>query len=50
MIADIFYEIFLSQRVFDMRKRGVVICAHSMGALWHVPQSTTMFPIIEKSF
>jgi pimeloyl-ACP methyl ester carboxylesterase len=33
MIADIFYEIFLSQRVFDMRKRGVVICAHSMGGL-----------------
>lgn len=33
MVADIFYEIILSQKVFDMKGRKVVICAHSMGGL-----------------
>ncbi|NLG17029.1 MAG: putative lipase [Fibrobacter sp.] len=33
MVADIMYEIFLSQRVFDMRRRNVIICAHSMGGI-----------------
>jgi len=35
MVADILYEIFLTQKVFDMKMKGrkVVICAHSMGGI-----------------